>query len=94
MAIGFPPLIPLDRVIPDPNARFERFGEDNTELFGKPLLTSVPNYQPSQPAWEATTPDFQPQRAPALAPDYSMQAGNLAGRGSSPASGTLLDLTV
>jgi hypothetical protein len=52
MAIGFPPLIPLDRVVPDPGARFERFGVDNLQLFGKPLDTTVPDYQPSAPTWD------------------------------------------
>jgi hypothetical protein len=39
MAIGMTPLIPLDRVIPDPAARFERFGINNNQLFGKPMVT-------------------------------------------------------
>ncbi len=39
MAIGMTPLIPLDRVIADPAARFERFGVNNNQLFGKPMVT-------------------------------------------------------
>jgi hypothetical protein len=39
MAIGMTPLIPLDRVIADPAARFERFGVNNDQLFGKPMVT-------------------------------------------------------
>ena len=39
MAIGMTPLIPLDRVIADPAARFERFGINNNQLFGKPMVT-------------------------------------------------------
>jgi hypothetical protein len=38
MAIGMTPLVPLYRVMPDPNARYDRFGIDNNQLFGKPLV--------------------------------------------------------
>ena len=38
MAIGTTPIIPLYRVQPDPNARFQRFGVNDSQLFGKPLV--------------------------------------------------------
>lgn len=94
MAIGFPPLIPLYRVVPDPNARFERFGENNVELFGKPLDTAVANYLPSQAPWAPAIPaaaETQPQAA--LAPNYSLLGvGNLAGTGAAT-PGSLVNLT-
>jgi len=39
MAIGMTPLIPLDRVVPVPDARLQRFGVNNSQLFGKPMVT-------------------------------------------------------
>jgi hypothetical protein len=96
MAIGFPPLIPLDRVVPDPNARFERFGEDDTELFGKPLDTAIPDYQPAQPSWTATslfTMTAQTQQTTTLAPDYNSQAATVIGTSSTATLGTYVNLT-
>jgi hypothetical protein len=87
MAIGFAPIIPLDRVVPDPNARFQRFGVDETELFGKPLLTAGPNYQPSRPAWTVSSlaaAQAQPADHPAKAPKAD----------AAPGPGKLVDLTV
>ena len=93
MAIGFPPLIPLYRVIPDPNARFDRFGEYNTQLFGKPLVTSIPNYQPSVPAWAPPQVEAQSQPYSALGSDnYQAQPGSLVGAGTASQVGTLVDL--
>jgi hypothetical protein len=48
MAIGTTPIIPLYRVQPDPNARFERFGLNDSQLFGKPLLETAFQSQPTQ----------------------------------------------
>ena len=38
MAISMAPLIPLNRVVPSPDARFQRFGVNGTQLFGKPMV--------------------------------------------------------
>jgi hypothetical protein len=86
MAIGFAPLFPLDRVIPDPNARLDRFGEGGYELFGKPLVTSVPDYVPSQPAWAVGG------TSQILDADSSAMAGSTSGSAATP--GALVDLTV
>lgn len=49
MAIGAIPLIPLHRVLPSPDARLQRFGLNDSQLFGKPLVTlTVPEARPSQ----------------------------------------------
>jgi hypothetical protein len=91
MAIGFPPLIPLDRVIPDPNSRFDRFGVDSTQLFGKPLDTTIPNYQPALPAWAVTSLyAMAAQQVSVPAPDYTRQAGT----GSAAGLGSTIDLVV
>lgn len=38
MAVGAVPLIPLYRVQPTPDARLQRFGVNDSQLFGKPLM--------------------------------------------------------
>jgi|GEM_PF-519351 len=38
MAIGTAPLIPLHPVLANPEARFQRFGLNDAQLFGKPLV--------------------------------------------------------
>lgn len=38
MGIGFSPLIPLYRVQPNPDERFQRFGVNGSQLYGKPIL--------------------------------------------------------
>ena len=59
MAIGMTPLIPLDRVVPVPDARLQRFGVNNSLLFGKPLVTfggeSLLASRPAAPAVRAET---------------------------------------
>jgi hypothetical protein len=47
MPIGMSSLIPLNQVQADPNARFQRFGLNSSQLFGKPL-DFAPQAQPSQ----------------------------------------------
>lgn len=37
MTIAGNPLIPLYQVQADPNARFQRFGRNDSQLFGKPI---------------------------------------------------------
>lgn len=86
MAIGFAPLFPLDRVIPDPNARLDRFGDGGYQLFGKPLVTSVPDYVPSQPAWALAG------TSQVLDADFTGTAGSTSGSTAPP--GSLVDLSV
>jgi len=88
MAIGFPPIIPLDRVVPDPNARFQRFGIGDTQLFGRPLLTTVPDYLPSRPGW---APSSQPA-APALPAGYTAKAVTAPAEKAAAVPGKLVDL--
>ena len=40
MALGSTPLIPMYRALPDPNARSDRFGQNNAQLFGKPMISA------------------------------------------------------
>ena len=92
MAIGFAPIIPLDRVVPDPNVRFQRFGVNDTQLFGKPLLTAGPNYQPSRPAWAVSAPvtaGTQPSKPQSAAIQVKPPKADAA-----PGPGKLVDLTV
>lgn len=49
MAVGAVPLIPLYRVQPTPDARLQRFGVNDSQLFGKPLLNvATPESQPAR----------------------------------------------
>jgi len=91
MAIGMTPLIPLDRLVPVPDARLQRFGVNNSELFGKPMVTfGGPSLLANPPGGILAAPqaDAAPQApdrqaspgadqaaAPALAPDYSKWTG-------------------
>ena len=42
MAIGMTPLTPLHSVLTDPEARFQRFGSNGSQLYGKPLVDLAP----------------------------------------------------
>jgi len=43
------PSIPMNRIQPDPEARFQRFGANNSQLYGKPMVGPVtPKAQTSQ----------------------------------------------
>jgi hypothetical protein len=88
-------------VVPDPNARFQRFGVENNQLFGKPINLTVADYRPSVPAWAAATPapapaqtpaKAQAQTTPALAPDYTRAGGSLTRTGAAT-TGRLVNLT-
>ncbi len=53
MALSSMPIIPMNRIQPDPEARFQRFGANNGQLYGKPMVDLVaPKAQasPTQPA--------------------------------------------
>jgi len=65
MAIGTTPIIPLYRVQPDPNARFQRFGVNDSQLFGKPLVETAPAARAAQPRpVVATATKAQAQEVP------------------------------
>jgi len=49
MSIGMAPIIPLHQVQPDPDARLRRFGVNDSQLFGKPLVELVPEPRPASP---------------------------------------------
>lgn len=97
MAIGMTPLIPLDRVIADPAARFERFGVNNGQLFGKPMVTLgglstlpvAPRAIPATPKAEAAPAPASPtaDQQPVLA----KWAGN-PGTGAPATPGALVDM--
>lgn len=64
MAVGMTPLIPLYRVQSDPDARFQRFGMNESQLIGKPMVNLGPESLPSQPqrtALRTATTHTQPQ---------------------------------
>jgi len=42
MTIGMTPLTPLHPVLTDPEARFQRFGSNGSQLYGKPLVNVAP----------------------------------------------------
>jgi hypothetical protein len=49
MPIGALPTIPLYRVQPNPDARFQRFGLNDSQLYGKPMAEfSAPALRPAQ----------------------------------------------
>jgi len=49
MTVGAVPLFPLYRVQPTPEARLQRFGVNDSQLFGKAMLrVTVPESQPAQ----------------------------------------------
>jgi len=97
MAIGMTPLIPLDRVIADPAARFERFGVNNDQLFGKPMLTfGGLSTLPAASRASAANPKAEAAPAPA-SPGKDLQSGlaqwaKNPGTGAPPAPGALLDV--
>ena len=50
MTVGAVPSIPLYRVQPNPEARFQRFGINDSQLFGKPMVrAAAPESRPLQP---------------------------------------------
>jgi hypothetical protein len=68
MAIGAIPLIPLHPTQLNPDARFQRFGLNDSQLQGKPLVDLVtpetpPSPQPRTVTRSATRPT-QPQEPP------------------------------
>lgn len=64
MAVGMTPIIPLYRVQPDPDARFQRFGVNDSQFVGKPMVTFATEARLSQPQQTVTrtpTPAAQQQ---------------------------------
>ncbi len=104
MAIGASPIIPLHRVLADPEARFQRFGLNDSQLFGKPLvnLASPSKRTVAQEARPEETlkktrgleaePSAQGALAPELAPTYSGQAETQTGLASVPKAGSYVNL--
>lgn len=60
MAIGTTPLIPLNRVLADPEARFLRFGVNDSQLFGKPLVSFPTQPRPPEPPTKPPRADTVP----------------------------------
>jgi len=106
MAIGQVPLIPLYRVQPDPDARLQHFGPNNSQLFGKPLLdlptpvSRTPQARRVAPSpveteaaetWKARQPN---DRSVATTGWGTSQPGRLSQVASTPPSkiGALVDL--
>lgn len=66
MALGMAPLIPLNRVVPTPDARFQRFGVNDSELFGTPILDlNTPGLVPAPRKVERPARESAPQAAAA-----------------------------
>ena len=79
MAIGFTPIIPMNPIQANPDARFQRFGTNDSQLFGKPMLTGsvAPKTQSPQVQLPAVTPP-----ATAQAPVHKLpEVGSLTGEG-------------
>lgn len=107
MTIGATPLIPLYRVQPIPDARLQRFGVNNTQLFGKPLVEfTTAETRSSKPAVTRQTPTplqealdrnqtsalEPPTLGPAVAPATTGVSSNLLGSGGATKPGALVDL--
>lgn len=95
MAIGMSSLIPLYRVQPDPEARFQRFGVNDSQLFGKALVTfgsGAPAAQPrktedspSEESYSAKPQENRFDKTSALTqpePTYGPSKGTGTGLGS------------
>jgi len=68
MAIGMTPISPLYRIQPDPNVRFQRFGVNDSQLFGKPLVETGSQPRPVPTPLELARAAAKPQAATAAAP--------------------------
>jgi hypothetical protein len=69
MAIGFTPIIPMNPVQPNPDARFQRFGTNESHLFGKPLLADfVAPKAPNSPVQLPTVTSPPATQAPVHQP--------------------------
>jgi hypothetical protein len=96
MAIGMTPLIPLDRVIADPAARFERFGINNNQLFGKPMvtfggLTTLP--AETRTAWATPKAEAAPTPpSPGAEPSPLVKWAENPGTGAPSSPGALVDV--
>lgn len=62
MTLGTTPIIPLYQVQSDPQARFQRFGRNGEQLFGKPINAELQTMR-SSARTAATTPPSQEARA-------------------------------
>lgn len=92
MPIGPAPLIPLHRVIPDPEARFQRFGVNDSQLIGKPILSlPAPAKAEEDPKRTRTPEEARPTEAK-LAPDYARTVPETRRAGPSAEPGSLLDV--
>ena len=104
MAIGTVPLIPLHRVQSDPNSRFQRFGVDDSQLFGKPLVDfasqpqravsrteRVPSEELQQGKGQAET-ELPKSGALELGSTYSGKVENRPGTVAAPKPGSYVNL--
>jgi len=93
MPLDTDPIIPLNRLVPNPDVRFQRFGLNDSRLFGQPLLASGPRIPPAAPngaAAPAKPPEaaLNPVRVEALAAGYSARSETR----TEPAAGSRVDL--
>lgn len=104
MGIGETPLIPLYRVQTDPEARFQRFGVNNGQLFGKSMLAVGASPLTAQKVAEKASTREAPEAKrsasmeeawttnPAPAATYSSRGGDHSRMNSSALVGTKVDL--
>lgn len=97
MGIGQSPLIPLYRVQADPAARFQRFGANDSQLLGKPLLapSNPPKLAPqiSQAERHPSPPHGEDlQATPNFSPSHGPDKRDLFGTDSRSPLGTKVDL--
>ena len=38
MSVGLSPILPMNQVQPNPEARFQRFGKNDSQLYGSPMV--------------------------------------------------------
>ncbi len=93
MNLSGTPLIPLYQVQADPNARFQRFGRNDAQLFGKPINAEL---QAPRRAAEPVQPREKPAAEREDAPVAAKPARYVASGRSEPVQaaplGSSLDL--
>ncbi len=76
MALGSMPIIPMNRIQPDPEARFQRFGANASRLYGKPMVDLVAPKVQTAPSQPTMAPRHDPaQTAVPSAPEGRRGAG-------------------
>jgi hypothetical protein len=65
MALGMTPIIPLNQVLPNPEARFQRFGLNDSKLVGTPVVQLASSRASAAPELPAVRRASTPLSGPA-----------------------------